>query len=89
MGGLGQDRAQRRPIANPNIQRLKAVPEETQAMGGALKSPALLRSVFLAVNISLSPSVTDGTRLLRAGGWIEENKGGGKTRVLAFFAQAN
>lgn len=56
---------------------------------GALKSPALLRSVFLAVNISLSPSVTDGTRLLRAGGWIEENKGGGKTRVLAFFAQAN
>lgn len=39
-GGLGQDGAPMRLIANLNIQRLKAVLEETQAMGG-VKIPCL------------------------------------------------
>lgn len=34
MGGLDRGRAPMRLIANPNIQRLKAVLEETQDMGG-------------------------------------------------------
>ena len=40
VGGLGRDREPMRLIANPNIQRLKAVLEDTQAMGG-VKIPCL------------------------------------------------
>lgn len=86
VGGLGKDRAPTRLIANPNIQRLKAMLEDTQAVGGVLKSPDLLGSACLAVKISLSPSVTDGTtRPLRAVRGI----GLRKTRVLTLFALAN
>lgn len=52
MGGLGQDRAPMRLIANPNIQRLKAAPEETQAMGG-VKIPQPCSEVPAWLRISL------------------------------------
>lgn len=90
MGEQGQDRAPMRLFANPNIQCLKAVPEETP--WGAFKSPVLFQSAFLAVNISLSPSVIDGTRPLRPGNCTEENKGwggGGGTRALDLLCPAN
>lgn len=84
VGGLGKDRAPGRLIANPNIQRLKAMLEDTQAVGG-VKIPCFARKC-LAVNISLSPSVTDGTtRPLRALRGI----GLRKTRVLTLFTLAN
>lgn len=74
-----------RPVANPNIRRLKAVPEETRAMGG-VKIPCL--ALKCLPGCEYLPFSICYRRCSPAESWEvgggEDNTGGGEGKTRGF-----